>query len=81
MHLNLDPKIAAILTAQVASGHFPTVEAAVTAAVLGVPLVDDADELAWAKPLLDAADRELDQGHSFSLDEVFDEIDRSLDEA
>lgn len=54
MRIDLSPKIEALLQAQVAAGHFKSIEEAITAAVLGAPFSDHAiGDLTWAKPLLD----------------------------
>ena len=57
MRIELKPQIEAVLAAQVAAGHFASIEDAITAAVLGLPLDESKiGSLAWARPLLDEAD-------------------------
>ncbi len=78
MKFDLDPKITAILEAQVAAGLYPTVAAAVTAAVLGAAPTD-AGNLAWAKPYLAAADADIQNGQTFSEEEAFRDLDGLFD--
>jgi hypothetical protein len=78
MKLDLNPKVSAILNAQVAAGLFPSVEDAITAAVLGAPPLNLGD-LSWAKPYLASADAEIEHGETFSEDETFAEIDLKLE--
>ena len=72
MRIELESKIEALLQRQVAAGHFATVEEAVTAAILGVPLNDDAlGDLTWAAPYLREADDTIARGHTVSEEESF----------
>jgi hypothetical protein len=75
MKLEIEPKVGAILEAQVAAGLFGTVEEALRAAVLGVPMaVPAGHDLSWMQPLLDAADRDIEAGDTIDADEAFDAI-------
>jgi Arc/MetJ-type ribon-helix-helix transcriptional regulator len=74
VNLDLDPKISAILEAQVAAGLFPSVAEAITAAVLGAAPADPGN-LGWARPYLAAADADIEAGRTFNEEETFEEID------
>lgn len=75
MHVELKPKIAAILQAQVAAGHFETIEDAVTAAVLGIgPDYDDTGDLSWAKPYIDKGLASLARGETVPHEQVWAEL-------
>lgn len=76
MHVELKPKIAAILQAQVAAGYFDTIEEAVSAAVLGIGPDHGGDlgDLSWAKPLIDKGLASLANGESMPHDQVWAEI-------
>ena len=79
MGIALNPRIEAILVAQVAAGQFASIEEAVTAAVLGVPLVDgNLGDLSWAAPYLKQTDDAIAQGLTVSETEAFAEIERRL---
>ena len=76
MHVELKPKIAAILQAQVADGHFETIEDAVSAAVLGIGPDHDGDvgDLSWAKPYVDKGLASLARGEGVPHDQVWAEL-------
>jgi hypothetical protein len=76
MHVELKPKIAAILQAQVAAGHFDTIEDAVSAAVLGIGPDHDGDpgDLSWAKPYVDKGLASLARGEGVPHDQVWAEL-------
>ncbi len=77
MHIELSPRIEALLHAQVAAGHFTSIEEAVTAAVLGMPLSDDKlGDLAWAKPLIDEADVAIAENRTSSDPETYADLER-----
>ncbi|MEQ1695522.1 MAG: hypothetical protein ABL901_06740 [Hyphomicrobiaceae bacterium] len=79
MRIELKPKIEALLQAQVAAGHFASIEDAITAAVLGVPLHDTAGtDLSWAVPYLDEADKAIAEERTTSEAEAFAEVERRL---
>ena len=77
MRIDLKPQIEALLEAQVAAGHFASVEDAVTAAVLGLP-IDEAKlgDLTWARPYVDQADAAIDQGQTLSESDTDSELER-----
>lgn len=77
MRIELKPQIEALLQAQVSQGHFASIEDAVTAAVLGVPLSDDKlGDLSWAALLLDEADKAIAEGETVSEPLAFEELER-----
>ena len=60
MKIELQPQIESLLKAQVEAGLFGTVEEAVAAAVTAAFADSQNDiDLSWAKPYLDAADRDI----------------------
>ncbi len=72
MKIDIDTEVAAILQAQVASGAFSSVEEALRAAVFGAPLdIAPDQDLSWAKPLVDAADGEVEAGATVDAKEAF----------
>ena len=74
MLITLNPRIEALLQAEVTAGRFASIEDAITAAVLGSPVADDKlGDLGWAKPLLDEADQAIVENRTFSDDETFAE--------
>jgi len=79
MRIELKPQIEALLHAQVAAGHFASIEDAITAAVLGVPLLDSAEaDFSWAKPYLDEAEKTIAEGRTVSEFDAFAEVERRL---
>ena len=77
MLIELKPKIKEVLQGQVAAGHFSSIEEALTAAVLGVPLADaPLGDLAWAKPYLAEADEAIAQGQTMSEADAFADPER-----
>ena len=56
------------LEAQVAAGHYDSVEEAV-ASIVAEQMQLDVDDLSWAKPLVDEARESLARGEGMSLDE------------
>lgn len=72
MNINVKPELAAILEAHVTQGHYPSVEAALEAAIraLGsdpIDLVPDEKDLAWVKP----PEKGAGEGHTFSGEKVW----------
>lgn len=79
MNIRLKPRIEALLKAQVDAGHFETIEDAITAAVLGAPVSEAAlEDLTWAKPMLDEADRAIARGETLSEQEAYWDLERRL---
>ena len=77
MLIELNPRIEALLKAQVAAGHYASIEDALTAAVLGAPAGDDKlGDLSWARTHLDEADAAISEGRTHSEDEAFMDLER-----
>ncbi len=77
MLIELNPKIEALLKAQVKAGRFRSVEEAITAAVLGVPVLEDAlGDLSWARPFIEEAEADIAAGRTYSEDEAYAELER-----
>ena len=67
MKIELQPQIESMLTSQVDSGLFGTVEEALAAAVSTAFAGGEHDlDLSWAKPFLDKADRDITEGRTHS---------------
>jgi Arc/MetJ-type ribon-helix-helix transcriptional regulator len=79
MRIELDPRIEAILQAQVAAGQFASIDDALAAAVLGVPALEEAaGDLTWAVPFLDEADTAIAEGRTLSETEAFADLEKRL---
>jgi hypothetical protein len=78
MAIRLSPDQQRWLEAQVAAGHFASLEQAVAVAVadLMATAEDDPD---WSKPLVDVAAAELDRGEGVPGDEAIALIRTALD--
>ena len=76
MKIELKPKIAAIVEAQVAAGQFETVEDAVAAAVLGIgrEMGDDTADLSWAKDAVELGLADLSAGRTSPAEVVHAEL-------
>ena len=68
MNIRLSPEQIAWLEAKVAAGQFGSVEEAAAAAI-SESMASENDDLAWAKPLVDAARASVQDGRSLSHDE------------
>ena len=77
MTITLTPEQVKWLEQQVADGNFESVEDAVRLAV-GDLMAFDADDLAWAKPLVDEARASLARGEGIQAESVKAEIDAYL---
>ena len=66
------------MEAQVAAGHFVSLEQAVAVAIADLMTIED-DDLAWAKPLVDTASAELSRGEGVPGDEAIARIRTALD--
>jgi hypothetical protein len=76
MRIELKPRIEALLKAQVAAGHYASVEDALTAAVLGAsPNDDKLGDLSWARPYLDEADAAIAAGQTHDEEETFADLE------
>jgi antitoxin ParD1/3/4 len=78
MTVQLSPEQQRWLEAQVAAGHFASLEQAVAVAVADLMAAVD-DDLAWAKPLVAEAEAELARGEAVPGDEALARIRKSLD--
>lgn len=78
MTIQLSPEQQRWLEAQVAAGHFASLEQAVAVAVADL-MATAPDDLNWAKPLVDEAAVELDRGEGVPADEAIARIRTALD--
>ena len=78
MTIQLSPEQQRWLEAQVAAGHFASLEQAVAVAVADL-MAAAPDDLDWAKPLVDKAAAELDNGEGVPGDEAIARIRTALD--
>lgn len=72
MPINLTPEQEAWLKAHVASGDFPSVEEAARQLIderIAERELDESDDLAWAKPLVDEGLAALERGEFMTLEE------------
>jgi antitoxin ParD1/3/4 len=76
MTIQLSPEQQRWLEAQVAAGHFVSLEQAVAVAIADLMATQD-DDLAWAKPLVDTAAAELARGEGIPGDEAIARINQS----
>ena len=77
MTITLTPQQLRWLEQQVAVGRFESVEEAVELAVAGLMTVE-ADDLAWAKPLVDEARASIARGEGIPADIVKAKLDAYL---
>jgi len=78
MTIQLSPEQQRWLEAQVAAGHFTSLEQAVAVAIADLTATT-ADDLAWAKPLVDEAAEQLARGQGIPADQALAWIRKSLD--
>lgn len=78
MTIQLSPEQQRWLEAQVAAGHFASLEQAVAVAIADLMATVE-DDLEWAKPLVDEAAAELDRGEGVPADEAFARIRKVID--
>ncbi len=79
MLIELKPRIEALLKAQVAAGHYASIEDALTAAVLGAsPSDEKLGDLSWARSQLDEADAAIAAGRTHTEEETFADLERRL---
>jgi Arc/MetJ-type ribon-helix-helix transcriptional regulator len=79
MTIQLSPEQQRWLEAQVAAGHFASLEQAVAIAVADL-MATVADDLDWAKPLVDAASEQLARGEGVPGDEAIARIRTAIDQ-
>lgn len=70
MTVVLTPADHAWLTRQVAAGRFPSLEAALSAAIAELKAHDSVPDLAWAKPLVHASRAAIERGEGIPVDEA-----------
>jgi hypothetical protein len=79
MKIELRPSIEALLQGQVDAGHFGTLEEAVAAAVTQTfGTSEPAGDLSWAKPFLEAANRDISAGRTTPHDEIWGRVAQRL---
>ena len=80
MSITLTPDQVRWLEAEVAAGRLRSVEDGVRSAVAELMRhsIDENDELQWAKPLVDAAVAELEQGKGIPLEAAKSRLDAHL---
>jgi Arc/MetJ-type ribon-helix-helix transcriptional regulator len=77
MQITLKPEVEALLLHQVAAGYFASVDDALHAAVLGLPMTDPSiGDLTWALPSLAIADAAIARGETVAEAEAFVELER-----
>jgi antitoxin ParD1/3/4 len=65
------------LEAEVAAGHFASVDEAIAVAVAELKALHD-DDLAWAKPYVDKARESVARGNVISGEEFFGNLDAKI---
>ena len=65
------------LESEVASGRFASIGEAVEMAIAGL-MIDEEDDLAWAKPLVEQARASVAQGDVLTGDEYFEFLDDEI---
>jgi Arc/MetJ-type ribon-helix-helix transcriptional regulator len=78
MTITLSPADHAWLARQVAAGRFPSLEAALSAAVAELKARELEPDLTWAKPLVDESRTALARGEGVSLDEALKHWDDTI---
>jgi len=78
MTITLTPADHAWLAKQVAAGRFPSLDAAVSAAVAELTAKESAPDLTWAKPLVDESRAAIVRGEGVSLDEALQHWDNTI---
>lgn len=80
MTITLTPQQVHWLEAEVQAGRLSSIEDGVRLAVAELMMgsIDEDDALDWAKPLVDEARAEVDQGRKVSLDEFQEHAARRL---
>jgi antitoxin ParD1/3/4 len=78
MTIQLSPEQQQWLEAQVAAGHFSSLEQAVAVAVADLMAAAE-DDLDWARPLVDEAIASLERGEGIPADEAWQRILKPVD--
>ena len=79
MNVKLPPRQLEWLEAQVAAGQFASVNEALTVAVADLMAIEQ-DDLAWAKPYVDAARESIARGDVISGEEFFRHLDDTIED-
>jgi antitoxin ParD1/3/4 len=78
MTITLTPADHAWLARQVGAGRFPSLEAALSAAIAELKARESVPDLGWAKPLVDDSRAAIARGEGVPLDEAFRHWDATL---
>jgi hypothetical protein len=78
MTITLTPTDHAWLARQVAAGRFPSLDAALSAAIAELKARESAPDLSWAKPLVDESRAAVSRGESVPLDEALKHWDDTV---
>jgi Arc/MetJ-type ribon-helix-helix transcriptional regulator len=78
MTVTLTPADHAWLARQVAAGRFPSLDAALRAAIAELKALDSAPDLVWAKPLVDASRAAIERGEGVPVDDALKHWDDTL---
>lgn len=78
MSIQLSPEQQRWLEAQVAAGHFSSLEEAVAVAIADLMATAE-DDLDWAKPLVDEAIASVERGEGIPADEAWERILKPFD--
>jgi len=71
MTVTLNPADHAWLAREVAAGRFPSLDAALSAAIAELKARESAPDLGWAKPLVDESRAAIARGEGVALDDAF----------
>jgi antitoxin ParD1/3/4 len=77
MNVKLPPKQQEWIEAQVAAGHFESVDEALAVAVADLMAIHG-DDLAWAKPYVDRARASVARGEVMSGEDYFQRVNERL---
>jgi Arc/MetJ-type ribon-helix-helix transcriptional regulator len=78
MSITLTSADHAWLARQVAAGRFPSIEAALSAAISELKAHDAAPDLGWARPLVDESRAAISRGEGVPVDEACKHWDDTL---
>lgn len=67
------------LEAEVAAGHFASIDEALAVAVAELKALHEDDDLAWAKPYVEEARNQAARGETLSGDEFFKWLDDRIE--
>jgi antitoxin ParD1/3/4 len=79
MNISLPKEQLDWLEAEVAAGHFSSIDEALVLAVAELKSLHESD-LAWAKPYVDEARDDVSHGHTLSGDDFFKWLDGRIEE-